>query len=91
MNFNFQKTLMDTMYGVIHGNLPEIAGVIGVYQTFHDKPYVLELAMDQITGSALSNSAVGAVTNLAASVLTNKSGGGNGRRRRNRRNRRGKR
>jgi len=66
----FERIMKQALLGVVHGNLPEVVGVLGVYMTFKDKPYVLELCMDQITGSALANSAVGAITNVGMSLLS---------------------
>lgn len=66
----FERIMKQALLGVVHGNLPEVVGVLGVYMTFKDKPYVLELCTDQITGSALANSAVGAITNVGMTLLS---------------------
>jgi len=67
-----KKALM----GVVQGNLPELCGSIGTYITFRDQPYALELTLDQLRGTALANSATGAL--VALFMAFTKKGGNNG-------------
>lgn len=59
MNDRQSKYLEEILYGVLRGNLPEIVGIAGTWYTFRDKPYCLELAIDQLQGTALTSSLVG--------------------------------
>jgi len=70
--------------GVVQGNLPEIFGSIGTYVTFSDKPYAIELTLDQIRGTALVSSVTGAVFRLFMERDKLKAGGSSNGRRRNR-------
>jgi len=75
--------------GIVQGNLPEILGASGAYITFKDKPYALAVAIDQVKGTALTSSIVGAVVALVQEYFLHPTAnnGGNGGNRKRRRNR----
>jgi len=54
-----KKMLWDLGNSLFQANAPELAGAIGVWYTFKDKPYALALAAAQVTDPALYSSAIG--------------------------------
>jgi hypothetical protein len=82
---NFEIIGKEALLGVLHGNLPEMAGAIGAYMTFRDKPYAFAIAMDQVKQQALYNSLTGAGVALLAELGGATKHGRQPRKRRNRR------
>lgn len=80
--------VQNVLEGVLHGNLPEIAGAAGAYVTFKDKPYAFAVTMDQIKSTALTSSITGAIMSIAQKYIL-KSGGNGPRRSRNRKRNKG--
>jgi hypothetical protein len=88
---NMNPILKNVLQGVFNANAPELAGAVGAYLCFRDKPYALALAGLQITDSAIEFSAIGAAMPLVIAAIDKIRGGNSGRKRTRRRGRRNKR
>lgn len=86
---DMKRVGLDALKGAVNANLPEIAGCVGAYYTFKDMPYAMDLALYQITESALSHTIVGLVVPIVLNngLLKQGNGGNNGNGGRKRRNR----
>lgn len=80
---NVEGALLTAAKGAIQANLPDIAGSIGAYMTFKDKPYGLQVAIDQAKSQVWVNSLVGSALSLGMTYLR-KGGQRGGQRKRNR-------
>jgi len=63
------KWLKKVGNGVIQANLPSLASGTGIYLTFADQPFAMQLALASMENSLLIDSITGAVTPMAIELI----------------------